>query len=64
MGGHRERQLCPGDHDLGGQYGRPRPDVVASATIDGVGYKIWSEGKAGTVSDTVSVLDSISHPDR
>jgi hypothetical protein len=37
---------------------------VASATIDGVGYKIWSEGKAGTVSDTVSVLDSISHPDR
>ncbi len=37
----------------------PAGSDVASATIDGVGYKIWSEGKAGTVSDTVSmVLDS------
>ena len=37
----------------------PAGSVVASATIDGVGYKIWSEGKAGAVSDTVSmVLDS------
>jgi hypothetical protein len=37
----------------------PAGSVVASATIDGVGYKIWSTGKAGTVGNPVSmVLDS------
>jgi hypothetical protein len=38
---------------------RPAGSAVASATIDGVGYKIWSTSKAGTVGNTVSmVLDS------
>jgi hypothetical protein len=38
---------------------RPAGSVVASATIDGVGYKVWSTGKAGAVGNPVSmVLDS------
>jgi hypothetical protein len=38
---------------------RPAGSVVASATIDGVGYKVWSTGKAGAVGNRVSmVLDS------
>jgi hypothetical protein len=37
----------------------PAGSDVASATIDGVGYKIWSTSKPGTVGHTVSmVLDS------
>jgi hypothetical protein len=37
----------------------PAGSDVASATIDGVGYKIWSTGKAGAVGSPVSmVLDS------
>jgi hypothetical protein len=37
----------------------PAGSVVASATIDGVSYKIWSTGKQGAVGDIVSmVLDS------
>jgi hypothetical protein len=37
----------------------PAGSEVASATIDGVGYKIWSTSKAGAVGGTVSmVLDS------
>src|SRR6201995_3336400 len=38
---------------------RPAGDVVASATIDGQSYKVWSTGKAGAVGNPVSmVLDS------
>jgi hypothetical protein len=38
---------------------RPAGSDVASATIDGVGYKIWSTGGAGAVGHPVSmVLDS------
>jgi hypothetical protein len=35
---------------------RPAGSDVASATIDGVGYQIWSQGKAGTVSNPVSMV--------
>jgi hypothetical protein len=34
----------------------PAGSDVASATIDGVGYKIWSTAKAGTVGHTVSMV--------
>jgi hypothetical protein len=38
---------------------RPAGSQVASATIDGVGYQIWSKSGAGTVGDPVSmVMDS------
>ena len=37
----------------------PAGSQVASATIDGVGYQIWSKSAAGTVGDPVSmVMDS------
>lgn len=37
----------------------PAGSVVASATVDGVGYRIWSSRKAGAVGDPVSmVMDS------
>jgi hypothetical protein len=35
---------------------RPAGNVVASATIDGVGYQIWSKGAAGSVGDPVSMV--------
>ena len=37
----------------------PAGSVVGSASIDGVGYQIWSEGRAGAVSTPISmVMDS------
>jgi glycosyl hydrolase family 12 len=34
----------------------PAGSAVASATIDGVGYKVWSTSGAGKVGDTVSMV--------
>ena len=34
----------------------PAGSEVASAAIGGVGYKVWSTSKAGTVGDTVSMV--------
>lgn len=40
----------------------PAGSVVASASIDGVGYKIWSTGKAGTVGNPVSMVLNSNQP--
>jgi len=40
----------------------PIGSVVASATIDGVGYKTWSTGKAGTVGKTESMVLNPDQP--
>jgi hypothetical protein len=40
----------------------PAGSVVASAAIDGVGYKIWSTGKAGTAGNTVSMVLNSNQP--
>jgi glycosyl hydrolase family 12 len=40
----------------------PAGSAVASATIDGVGYKIWSTSKAGAVGNTVSMVLNSNQP--
>jgi hypothetical protein len=40
----------------------PVGSVVASATIDGVGYKIWSTGRAGTAGKTESMVLNSNQP--
>ena len=41
---------------------RPAGSVVASPTIDGVGYKVWSTSKAGAVGNTVSMVLNSNQP--
>jgi hypothetical protein len=46
--------------DNHGQH--PAGSAVAAATIDGVGYKIWSTSKAGAVGNTVSMVLNSNQP--